>query len=84
MTNTNCSLSLGDSNSAPRYKQFTRSVAILDTKTWTWSIPNVQGIPPSSRAYASAAILDGKHVTFAFGKNTHTYKHSQSHTYHYM
>ncbi|SAL99254.1 hypothetical protein [Absidia glauca] len=57
----------GDSNSAPRYKQFTRSVAILDTKTWTWSIPNVQGIPPSSRAYASAAILDGKHVTFAFG-----------------
>ncbi|KAI8335401.1 hypothetical protein BC941DRAFT_355605 [Chlamydoabsidia padenii] len=57
----------GDSNSAPRYKQFTRSVAILDTKTWTWTIPNMQGIPPSARSYGSAAILDGQHVTFAFG-----------------
>ncbi|CAO3591693.1 unnamed protein product [Absidia cylindrospora] len=57
----------GDSGAAARYKQFTRSVAILDTKTWTWTIPNMQGILPSSRSYASAAMLDGKHVTFAFG-----------------
>lgn len=58
----------GDSDSSPRTKQFTRSVAILDTKTWTWTVPALEGIPPSSRSYASAAILDGKHVTFAFGK----------------
>ncbi|CAO3589874.1 unnamed protein product [Absidia cylindrospora] len=57
----------GDSGAVARKKQFTRSVAILDTKTWTWSIPNMQGILPSSRSYASAAILDGQHVTFAFG-----------------
>ncbi|KAI8333090.1 hypothetical protein BC941DRAFT_401803 [Chlamydoabsidia padenii] len=57
----------GDSDSLPRDKQFTRSVAILDTKTWTWTIPTMKGILPSSRSYASAAILDDKHVTFAFG-----------------
>lgn len=57
----------GDSGAVPRSKQFTRSVAILDTKTWTWTIPNMQGIPPSARSYASAAMLDGKHVTLAFG-----------------
>lgn len=59
---------IGDSDSSPRTKEFTRSVAILDTKTWTWTVPALQGIPPSSRSYASAAILDGKHVTYAFGK----------------
>jgi hypothetical protein len=42
-------------------------VAILDTKTWTWTIPTIGGIPPSRRSLAAAGILDGKHLTVAFG-----------------
>jgi hypothetical protein len=62
-------LSLGDDGSIQRTRQYTNAIAILDTKTWTWSIPTISGIPPSRRSFASAAILDGQHFTAAFGKD---------------
>lgn len=47
---------------------YLNAVGILDTKTWTWSVPPVTGIPPSRRSYASGGILSGKYLTVAFGK----------------
>lgn len=46
---------------------YLNAVAILDTNTWSWSIPSVSGIPPSRRILASSGILDGEHLTIAFG-----------------
>ncbi|KAI9302309.1 hypothetical protein BJ944DRAFT_242482 [Cunninghamella echinulata] len=63
----------GDSGASPRYREYTRSVAKLDTKTWTWTVIQAGGIQPSFRSHASAAILDGKHITFAFGSTASTY-----------
>ncbi|KAI8388370.1 uncharacterized protein BYT42DRAFT_559868 [Radiomyces spectabilis] len=48
-------------------RQYTNRLAILDTDTWTWTVPAVDGILPSKRAYAAAASLDGQHVTVGFG-----------------
>jgi hypothetical protein len=63
-----CITSLGDSASIQRNRQYTNAIAILDTKTWTWTIPTYSGIPPSRRSYASGGLLDGKTLTVAFGK----------------
>lgn len=46
---------------------YLNAIAILDTKNWTWSVPPVDGIPPSRRSYASAGLLNGNHLTVAFG-----------------
>ncbi|KAI8059101.1 hypothetical protein BC940DRAFT_314410 [Gongronella butleri] len=65
---------LGGSNAQPgRFRQYTRSMATLDTTAWTWSFPQTQGIPPSFRAFANAAMLDNTHVTFAMGEALGTY-----------
>jgi hypothetical protein len=45
------------------------TIAILDTKTWSWTIPSIGGIPPSRRSFAVGGLLDGgRHLTVAFGK----------------
>lgn len=54
-----------------RARQYLNAIAILDTNTWTWSVPTADGIPPSRRSYAVAGLLDGSHVTVAFGKSTY-------------
>lgn len=59
---------LGDNGADERDRQYLNAVAILDTSTWTWTVPTVSGIPPSRRSYAVAGILDGSHLTVAFGK----------------
>lgn len=60
-------IKLGDSGSIQRTRQYLNSIAILDTKTWSWSIPSINGIPPSRRSFAVGGILDDKHLTVAFG-----------------
>lgn len=47
---------------------YLNAIGILDTKSWTWTIPTVNGIPPSKRSYASGGLLSGNHLTIAFGK----------------
>ncbi|KAG1149970.1 hypothetical protein G6F37_000920 [Rhizopus arrhizus] len=54
-------------------KEYFNSLAILDTNSWTWTVPNVQGIPPVGRTLASAGILDGKHLTVAFGMSLNSF-----------
>lgn len=44
------------------------SIGILDTNTWTWSIPEAAGISPSRRSYASGGLLSGNLLTVAFGE----------------
>lgn len=60
---------LGDNGSDMRNRQYLNSIAILDTKTWTWEIPTVDGIPPSRRSFAVSGRFDDQHVMFAFGKS---------------
>lgn len=55
-----------------RTRQYLNSVAILDTNTWTWTVPAIDGIPPSRRSFAAAGLLDGEHLTVAFGMSTTT------------
>lgn len=57
-----------------RNRQYLNAIAILDTKTWTWEIPTVDGIPPSRRSFAVSGSFDDQHVLFAFGKS-HAYAH---------
>ncbi|PHZ17864.1 galactose oxidase [Rhizopus microsporus ATCC 52813] len=64
---------VSDNGEMERNKMYLNAIAILDTSSWTWSVPNVSGIPPSRRSYASAGILDGKHLTVAFGEALNTY-----------
>lgn len=47
---------------------YLNAIAILDTNTWSWTVPSVPGIPPSRRSYASAGLLNGNYLTVAFGK----------------
>ncbi|CDS11467.1 hypothetical protein LRAMOSA03730 [Lichtheimia ramosa] len=63
----------GDSGGDMRTRQYLNSVAILDTNTWTWTVPAIDGIPPSRRSFAAAGLLDGEHLTVAFGTSLNTY-----------
>ncbi|GAA5799861.1 hypothetical protein HPULCUR_005280 [Helicostylum pulchrum] len=63
----------GDNGASERSRMYLNAVGILDTKTWTWSVPPVTGIPPSRRSYASGGILSGKYLTVAFGSALNTY-----------
>lgn len=51
-----------------RKRQYLNTIAILDTKSWTWIVPNINGIPPARRAFAVGGLLDDSHLTVAFGK----------------
>ncbi|KAJ8654709.1 hypothetical protein O0I10_009599 [Lichtheimia ornata] len=43
----------------------------LDTKTWTWYEPNVQGPKPVGRMFGSAVFLNNEsYAVFAFGQET--------------
>lgn len=57
---------IGDNGGPMRWRSYINGVAVLNTD-FTWTTPSNQGIPPSRRSYASAAILDGAHLTVAFG-----------------
>ncbi|CEP15044.1 hypothetical protein [Parasitella parasitica] len=64
----------GDSADGQRTRQYLNTIAILDTNTWSWSIPSIGGIPPSRRSFAVGGILDGgKHLTIAFGSSSNIY-----------
>ncbi|KAL0074760.1 hypothetical protein F4703DRAFT_1798774 [Phycomyces blakesleeanus] len=63
----------GDNGGTPRSKLYLNNVATLDTNTWTWSFPEPAGIPPSRRTNCIGAILDGKHLTVAFGEALNSY-----------
>lgn len=67
MCDINIFFIIGDNGEQERNRMYLNAIAILDTSSWTWSLPTVSGIPPSRRSYASAGILDGKHLTVAFG-----------------
>lgn len=69
----------GDDTGDMRTRQYINSVAILDTNTWTWTVPSTDGIPPSRRSFAAAGILDGEHLTVAFGMSVIIYKELISH-----
>ncbi|KAI8989592.1 hypothetical protein BDB01DRAFT_718454 [Pilobolus umbonatus] len=62
----------GDNAYPQRFRQYLNTVSILDTKTWSWIIPDIAGIPPSRRSYAAAAIFDDK-LTVAFGSSSNSY-----------
>ncbi|KAI7875341.1 galactose oxidase [Lichtheimia hyalospora FSU 10163] len=62
----------GDSGSDMRHRQYLNAIAVLDTKTWTWEIPTVDGIPPSRRSFAVSGRFDDQHVMFAFGSALNT------------
>ncbi|KAI7848065.1 hypothetical protein BDC45DRAFT_524491 [Circinella umbellata] len=63
----------GDNGASQRQRAYLNAIAILDTKTWTWEVPYPDGIPPSRRSYAVAGMLDGEHLTVAFGSALNTY-----------
>ncbi|KAI9258033.1 hypothetical protein BDA99DRAFT_561472 [Phascolomyces articulosus] len=64
----------GDNGASQRDRMYLNAIAILDTKTWTWEVPQPDGIPPSRRSYAVAGILDNdQHLTVAFGAALNTY-----------
>lgn len=63
----------GNNGAGQRGRQYLNTVAILDTKTWTWTVPTVSGIPPSRRSFAVGGLLDGKHLTVAFGSSSNAY-----------
>ncbi|KAG1275749.1 hypothetical protein G6F65_009697 [Rhizopus arrhizus] len=56
----------GDSRSVERNRQYLNSIAILDTKTWSWSNPSIRGNPPSRRAFAVGGLLDGNFMNATF------------------
>lgn len=60
-------LLIGDNGSVQRGRMYLNAIGILDTKTWTWTVPLIPGIPPSRRSYASAGLLNGHYLTVAFG-----------------
>ncbi|RCI04781.1 hypothetical protein CU098_012460 [Rhizopus stolonifer] len=62
----------GDNGEQQRNKAYLNSIGILDTNTWTWSVPTVGGIPPSRRSYASAALF-GSNLVVAFGEGYNIY-----------
>ncbi|KAI9318124.1 hypothetical protein BX666DRAFT_1935011 [Dichotomocladium elegans] len=62
----------GDNGPYSNQPEFLNSIGYLDYRNWTWSRPKfsgprLSGRPPSRRSYATAHILDGKHLTVAFG-----------------
>ncbi|KAG1137986.1 hypothetical protein G6F37_010880 [Rhizopus arrhizus] len=57
----------GDSRALMRNRQYLNTIAILDTKSWTWIVPSINGIPPARRAFAVGGLLDDSHLTVAFG-----------------
>ncbi|KAI8333639.1 hypothetical protein BC941DRAFT_380106 [Chlamydoabsidia padenii] len=57
----------GDNNGSPRELIAVNSVFVLDTTTWSWTSPSINGIPPSRRGNAIAAMLDDRHLTVTFG-----------------
>lgn len=63
-------ISAGDNGANIRNRKYLKDIAILDTNTWTWTIPTENGIPPSRRSYAAAGLLDGKHFTVGFGTSS--------------
>ncbi|KAI9276084.1 hypothetical protein BY458DRAFT_506317 [Sporodiniella umbellata] len=63
----------GDSGATMRQRMYLNALAVLDTSTWTWRMPVAAGIPPSRRSFASAGILDGQHLTVAFGGALNSY-----------
>ncbi|KAF7727342.1 Acyl-CoA-binding domain-containing protein 5 [Apophysomyces ossiformis] len=63
----------GDNGQIERTRSYWNGIAVLDTNTWTWNLPNANGIPPSSRSYASAGMLYGNYLTVAFGAALNTY-----------
>ncbi|ORZ06846.1 hypothetical protein BCR42DRAFT_426552 [Absidia repens] len=64
----------GDNNGPPRQFAAVNSVYVLDTDTWTWSSPAIDGVPASRRGNAVAEMLDDKHLTVTFGaSNAHFY-----------
>ncbi|KAI9480292.1 MAG: hypothetical protein EXX96DRAFT_561977 [Benjaminiella poitrasii] len=63
----------GNNGGTQRTRQYLNSIAILDTKNWAWTIPNVDGIPPSRRSFAIGGLLDNKHLTIAFGSSSNAY-----------
>ncbi|OBZ81212.1 hypothetical protein A0J61_10739, partial [Choanephora cucurbitarum] len=62
----------GDNNEQIRNKAYLNQVAVLDTNTWQWSLPSIQGIPPSRRSYASGGLV-GNNLVVAFGSGYNTY-----------
>ncbi|KAI9470033.1 MAG: hypothetical protein EXX96DRAFT_532376 [Benjaminiella poitrasii] len=63
----------GDNGAAERERAYLNAIGILDTKTWTWTVPSVLGIPPSRRSYASGGLLTENYLTIAFGSALNTY-----------
>ncbi|KAG2214010.1 hypothetical protein INT47_001281 [Mucor saturninus] len=63
----------GDNGNIQRQRMYLNAIGILDTKTWTWTVPSVPGIPPSRRSYASAGLLNGNYLTVAFGTSQNAY-----------
>ncbi|KAI8881518.1 hypothetical protein K501DRAFT_324461 [Backusella circina FSU 941] len=58
----------GDNDGTPFSKQISNSVNTLDTTTWTWNSPIINGAPPQRRSYASAGFFDSKYLIVAFGQ----------------
>ncbi|KAI9495623.1 hypothetical protein BDB00DRAFT_812680 [Zychaea mexicana] len=48
-------------------KHFRRALSILDTQTWNYTIPASEGVGPSRRAMACAAILTNEYMVIAQG-----------------
>ncbi|RCI06537.1 hypothetical protein CU098_012763 [Rhizopus stolonifer] len=63
----------GDNQDTERKRMYLNAVCILDTNTWSWTLPTTSGIPPSRRTLASGGILDGEHLTIAFGVALNSY-----------
>lgn len=41
---------------------------MLDTQTWTWYEPDIQGTTPMHRSYATGTLITNEYIVFAFGK----------------
>lgn len=57
----------GDDGGAPWSRRFRNGVDILDTSTWQWIRPSIQGSPPRLRSFASAGLISNDYIIFAYG-----------------
>ncbi|KAG0167483.1 hypothetical protein DFQ28_005978 [Apophysomyces sp. BC1034] len=63
----------GDNGADERQRQYLNTIAILDTKTWTWNAPPASGVAPSRRSNSAAMLVNNQYLTVAFGEAINTY-----------
>lgn len=59
---------IGDDFFAAYNRTFYNNLYVLDTQTWTWYEPEIQGTAPMRRSFATSALITNEYAVFAFGR----------------